>query len=1353
MAAVSGSPPSRQPNPRETGVATLFDGPLWNALRQGARNVAGVRYQLAVTAFLLAESRRGVLPFVELVPEGFEDVDCRDSQSTQWLVQVKEFGAGAGIFTAASLADTVCHAAAAVRLWPARIVAITDGQLGSKVVESGWKKTVTETPGFDIDSTVAALGRRGHRPDEAHALLRATHLVTLPWNTGPLVTGSILRTYRLEPAAAALVACRLMEDVGRLAADQRHAAGREVGRYALGDLDLLVEKTMSVVDVRALNSAVRLGVCAIADYAAKDAVTLATFLKGIDALPAHIGANFDVIRPKPSRAIQQAIDTARYALIAGPSGAGKSTQLWRSARDLKLGAQVIRVHRIETEDEIEELVRYVELLSPGNGGSIVVCCDDLGRPRTRGWPVAVRRLLELPEVILLGAVRQEDFTAQLLRHGGVLVNLHLDPDSARAIADQLQHAGVEHHLEIAEAIRQADGQLMEFVSLLTTGRRLRSVLAAQVEGLLLHEDQTGADIARLVCASHVVGVTVDASSLSAAVSQGEPARVTRALLKLQDEHIITTEDQRDWRGLHQLRSEVLTELLHRTPPPTRTQTLGTVLGILQPNRLGWALRRIVELFGEETGIQLSAVRAAVHRCRDAPELSVLLEGLERADHSVTARSYIPIIERHRRDKVPLLALAFLVCGHKLAGVDFDIKTDNVLAQLARRVTACSSDLPARSTTYCDAAVAELNDSALVRYITRCSLEEAVRLLEATAPYIRLRRTSLVEICSALEWPRSVLSSVDRLLRGRFVDVCYHASRESNAFGDVFGPTHRRLTRACQAHPNVISGVVSAEGTCATVELLADPREEGVRSRLEWDPKPRDEDDPINRRAVELATYIGECCPELEVVEVRTLLADRSSLKIRDRETEWEPGYKRLGRNARPRRSLVRINVGVQGAITRQVASFSWTELIRKRERIAGTVSELATSAPRRLSPRDNERRRAKWRESLEDVAIELTDLPAPPVDKDLRQGAAAVDWDRVPSDDKLTDALKSVVTTLQTLVKGEPKDFDHLRGGAQAGMALGQLRAARSDSELLTTDGEVALYGRLESAVGRLRSLLVAISFDNLLLNGLKGPPSQFLDVVDEFIDQAASHRIGVERRALEAIFGNVVDTGMESVGDETLFPGSIRGHQWVVMVPPVAWEQAVGAAAGFGRDVVKVAVTLVCVHEGVVLPIAVRLSSTNEAVLPVPPGDIADIAGRLALRTVPADKQAFFTGVADELALASWKNARRGLRPVGWPSVPNEDSAREHIRRAYARIDGAAEADGEVVVCLRAIAKMVDEEIGGKESRPLAAAVAVPPSLDGDKGNVDPAADLVLSGALLALDQELREYFSRTTERQNSEE
>ena len=248
---------------------------------------------------------------------------------------------------------------------------------------------------------------------------------------------------------------------------------------------------------------------------------------------------------------------------------------------------------------------------------VVVCCDDLGRPRTRAWPLAARRLLALPGVVLLGAVRQEDFTAELLRHGGVLVELRLDNDEATAIASQLAHVGMTLRLEIPEAIRLADGQLMEFIFLLTTGQRLRSVLADQVESLIHAGDRTAIRIARLVCASHVIGIALDASCLGDAVDPDSQGSLTQALRKLQDEHIITTEDQCAWRGLHQRRSEVLTELLHQTPPPTRTATLADVLTILHPSALGWGLRRVAELFGDRVAPQPDVAPIAIPRCANA----------------------------------------------------------------------------------------------------------------------------------------------------------------------------------------------------------------------------------------------------------------------------------------------------------------------------------------------------------------------------------------------------------------------------------------------------------------------------------------------------------------------------------------------------------------------------------------------------------------------------------------------------------------------------------------------------------------------------------------------------------------
>ena len=290
-----------------------------------------------------------------------KDIDCLDTESTHWLVQVKDFGAGAGTLTASAVAEVIAHAASASRP-PVRIVAITDGQLGGQLAESGWNRAVSETPSYGAQSTIAALTRLGYSSAYANALLMRTHVVTYPWNIGPLLTNSIAATYGVKPAVAALIAGRLVDSLGKIAADQRSVTLSTTGRFRRADLDVLVRKTLTVVDVNALDSAVRLGVCDIADYTGHPPSDQSRFLQGVDAIPAHIGAGFDVLRPTPCRAVQRAIEAARYALVAGPSGAGKSTQVWRSARDVATAVRVVRVHRVQSDGDVAELVRHVELL-------------------------------------------------------------------------------------------------------------------------------------------------------------------------------------------------------------------------------------------------------------------------------------------------------------------------------------------------------------------------------------------------------------------------------------------------------------------------------------------------------------------------------------------------------------------------------------------------------------------------------------------------------------------------------------------------------------------------------------------------------------------------------------------------------------------------------------------------------------------------------------------------------------------------------------------------------------------------------------------------------------------------------
>lgn len=1295
-------------HPTRREIDDIFVGKGWDSLRQGARNVAGVRFQLAVTALLLIESRSGDRPFVELVPEGYEDIDAIDSAGVAWYLQVKEIGAGAGTFNVSKLADVITHASA-VAGPDARVVAVTDGIPGSGLVETGWDRSLQDSEGMDLGKLRAALTDRGHSLTDVSDLLRRSHVVRVPWNASVPAVESLARTFSVPGAIASLVFSALVDDLSGVAADQRGTTAGNAGHRRVGDLDELVGRVLDVVDRQQLDSAVQAGVCGPAEFNSESAVALDEFLLGVDAEPAHIAAGFDVIRPTPTLAVQTVLSESRYALLAGPSGAGKSTQMWRSARDAARGARVVRVHRISDDGDLQELIRHVRLLLPTTGSPVVVACDDLGRPRTAAWPSAVRRLLEIPNVQLIGAVRSEDLTPELLRHGGVLIELALDTATAQTIGEQLEGAGVRLTLEIPEAIALAAGQLMEFVALLTTGRRLRAVLSDQAHQLLSAPDPTAAEVARLVCAAHVLGVGIHADRL--ADLKGRGPKLTSALQRLQAEHVIVSGDGEMWQGLHQRRSALLTEFLHETPPPTLRSTLTSVVDQLPPAAVGWALRRVIEIYGETTeGWNLEdSARAAASRCAAARECAALLEGLERVDRTLTARAYLPVLERHRRPSVPILSWSFLVLGKKFAGIDIGGGVSGPLGAAGRAIEDCARELPAPSTAIASAAAGALGASAVADLSISAEQQDAVRLLEVVGQYVRLTEDGATRISRGFPGLASeaVLDATSRRLNSRLISAVCVALHNDDAFSRAFGGVQDRLERAARAHPDALSARVAAADRIE-LELLASLDESAARNEVsfQWDlPNARSgSGDAINDAAVELATYVGECCPEVEVIEVRTVTADRQPLTV----GEHEHGHKRLAKNARPDRNLVRRNVGTQAAIGRQVSAHSWTELARQRSGLAEELAALMSEAPRRLTPNDNSRRRAEWAAKLDKVSSGLAQLPRPPIMSEFDSVALNRLWDSERDEEALVKQLRQTAAALQLLTRQLPGEINPVAVASQL-ERIGNFREAIHDTDSLLLASEAAVYGRLDEGIHRLRGVLLSVEFDRSLAGRIKGRPGDLESTVDRLIEQASLSQLENERSQLADLFESIPSFSIHHVPDSKPFITSIAGHQWVVTLPPHAWEDAAEVAAdAAARDesVVDVPVSVACELDGRLLPIAGRLSRIAAGgLLPLDPESLDAIAEALKMERVRGEYLGLVTRVAEELAKASWLNARSSHRQQSWPDA--DEDARGHLGAALQllALDYGPEANG-LKASLVSLCQQVQDEIEGDQSSCLAAAI-----------------------------------------------
>jgi hypothetical protein len=250
----------------------------------------------------MACGRAGVLPYVEITPEGFEDIDCRDVEGNRAFVQVKEVGAGAGKLTATDIADVLTHAAGAAAK-NAPIILVTDGDLGSGLRFTGWEVSLAHQGGQGVDDVVAHLSNRGMLADQALSIVDRTHIVNLPWNIRPETERLIAQALDTHPTVASLALSHLYDAVTASSANQRATTAASAITHAVGDLDVIVRGIQEAVDMTGLDTAIAAGICEPADYANGSELTSVQFFAGVDGSPGHVSAHLDVIRPKDPRLI------------------------------------------------------------------------------------------------------------------------------------------------------------------------------------------------------------------------------------------------------------------------------------------------------------------------------------------------------------------------------------------------------------------------------------------------------------------------------------------------------------------------------------------------------------------------------------------------------------------------------------------------------------------------------------------------------------------------------------------------------------------------------------------------------------------------------------------------------------------------------------------------------------------------------------------------------------------------------------------------------------------------------------------------------------------------------------------
>ncbi len=1090
--------------------------------RKGAHNIAGVSFQLAVTAELLVDGLVGGLPVAGAVPEGFEDIDVELRDSARVLIQVKERSPSGRIGRSDLKEALQKKRAILTEDRDCRFALVTNAKLRSGLASTGWNRSVAESlDHIDVRRLVSLLESDFADPMN---ILSRTHIVQVePW----VIERTRLKLEELpvvgnRPSVATLVHARLIQKVTQTAIRQRTTTPETAHSLRPHDVETVATRVVETVDVDSLDGAIGCGIVEPVDFSVKADLSVVEFLAGVDVLPAHIAADLDLPRPAEVRVIVEALEEHHSALLIGPSGVGKSALMWRTAQTLAGSMRPYRLLRLRPDD-VPTLTRWIRLQEPSKHFPLLLCADNLGRPAAAGWAELAREFIDKPGVLLLGACREEDYQPQLAVGRTTVVDPTLDRQLAERIAGALAGRGVQTVVDVTEALEVSEGLLMEFLSMLLTGRRLKQVVEDQVAARFTEDRQTEREVLRYVATAHSAGVAIPADVLESLL----PGRdLGSALFVLDREHLVIAGDGDRWQGLHELRSGVARDYLHQFPPPPVSITVRRLVEHLPVEDAC----RIVEVYarlGEDmlpAAEGVSQILTSSGICaRDAVRL---VRSLAMADAFVHARACLEVIEDLRPSSLDPWTVLFFAYPSRFAGIGLEELTTAIPGFSHMRVIAAA--LPPRPPSLRDACVTALSQDAVHDIALRGTADEAADWLESLEG-----SASVPNVTPDGIWEHFAGAPLETLAR---LSATLRAIAPADATGqleDVFGSLHDRVQILGTNLPDCIGAYTSHEtdGKLVSLRLLV----------------PEDEEE-LHDRSVQTCQAILDLCPEADIAEVVVLTPGGDRYAVNG----MEPGHKRIPRANLPRSPQTAGNANVLQAGRLLLASRYWTQPLRVLAEASAQLLALRDDPVAWLiNPHHNPGRRSRALTLISSLLDALAALPGEPAGQD-----------EDPSGRRPKDGLKDALTVVRDIAAAtSPDQQQKILFAARCRTAVKRLVEARqSGVPVLSTIGD-PLPRALDEMLELLADLLLveAAREDGPSRPPRKGRSESWLDVAQDLVSEATSNGYQAEHAALTEALHAITGLEIKRIGHQDLKSARLLTDWWAVVIPGDSDDPAPG--------------------------------------------------------------------------------------------------------------------------------------------------------------------------------------------------
>ncbi|MEP2761227.1 MAG: hypothetical protein ABJP66_19395, partial [Hyphomicrobiales bacterium] len=350
--------------------------------------------------------------------------------------------------------------------------------------------------------------------------------------------------------------CTLVSNVSEENASRSYDNRR---RISVSEIELRIFELLEAQDPSAIDDAFRSGIIEPVDF--HTPIDEPGFYQGVKTKAGHISAGLAFARDAETEALVAAMAERRCAIISGPSGAGKSALLWLTAYALAGRYRWYQITSLANANDTDRIKSFIRARRPTARAPIAIAFDDLSSANSGLWNVLVQEFRGTAGVCLLGAIRNEDRRLIANQSDTAFSEIGLGESLAEGIWTKLTEEGKTHWAHWREPFELSEGLLLEYVHLLTRGRRLEAVIAEQVA---LRQNEGRVDELAIIRASSVLCAKqgeVEAATLMKGLGL-EPAAASLALGRLIDEHLVREARPGVLGGLHALRSEALARASH-----------------------------------------------------------------------------------------------------------------------------------------------------------------------------------------------------------------------------------------------------------------------------------------------------------------------------------------------------------------------------------------------------------------------------------------------------------------------------------------------------------------------------------------------------------------------------------------------------------------------------------------------------------------------------------------------------------------------------------------------------------------------------------------------------------------------